>query len=124
MLKRQYRLKHSGRIQEIRHTGQSWRNRWLAISVLANEQPQSRFAFSVSRRIGNAVTRNRIKRLMREAVRQYLPLVGGGWDVLLIARSRTRGASFEQMQRAVADLLRASRLWTGPTASMPTADNA
>lgn len=124
MLKRQYRLRHSGRIQEIRHTGQSWRNRWLAISVLSNEQPQSRFAFSVSRRIGNAVTRNRIKRLMREAVRQYLPLVRGGWDVLLIARSRTRGASFEQMQRAVADLLHVSRLWTGPTASMPTADNA
>jgi len=124
MLKKQYRLKFSGRIQEIRLTGQSWRNRWLALSVLANKQPQSRFAFSVSRRVGNAVTRNRIKRLMREAVRQYLPYVGGGWDVLLIARSRSRGATFEQMQRAVADLLRASRLWTGSTASMPTADSA
>ena len=124
MLRKQYRLKCSRRIQEIRRTGQSWRNRWLAISILANEQLQSRFAFSVSRRVGNAVTRNRIKRLMREAVRQYLPLVGGGWDVLLIARARTRGATFEQVQRAVADLLRVSRLWTGSTASTPTADSA
>jgi ribonuclease P protein component len=124
MLKRQYRLRQSRRIQEIRRKGQSWHNRWLALSKLPGKQPQSRFAFSVSRRVGNAVTRNRIKRLMREAVRQYMPCVDGGWDVLLIARTRAREATFEQIERAVADLIQQSRLWTDSAAAMSAAGNA
>ena len=110
MLKRQYRLKRNARIQEVRRKGRGWRNRWLALSKLPNQEPSSRFAFSVSRRIGNAVTRNRVKRLIREAVRERLVRIRGGWDILFVARSRARDASFEQIQCAVADLLRQSHL--------------
>jgi ribonuclease P protein component len=123
MLRRQYRLKESTRIQEIRRTGQSWRNGWVALSRLPGQQQESRFAFSVSRRIGNAVTRNRIKRLIREAVRQYLPCIRPGWDVLLVARSRARSATFDQVQRAVAELLQQSRLWADSAASPSSADD-
>ena len=110
MLKRPYRLKRNARIQEVRRRGASWRNSWLALCKLPNDEPMSRFAFAVGRRIGNAVTRNRIKRLIREAIRERLALVRGGWDVLFIARSRARDATFEQIQLAVADLLRQSQL--------------
>ena len=110
MLKGPYRLKRNARIQEVRHRGASRRNQWLALCKLPSDEPTSRFAFAVSRRIGNAVTRNRVKRLIREAVRERLSFVPGGWDVLFIARSRARDATFEQIQRAVADLLRQSHL--------------
>lgn len=110
MLAKQHRLRQSARIEQVKRAGRSYRNRWLAMSLVANGQPHSCFAFSVSRRVGNAVTRNRIKRRLRECVRRCLPAVQGGWDVLLIARSQAGQATFAQIEHAVADLLQQSGL--------------
>lgn len=108
MLKQQNRLRNSRRIREVRRSGRSSSNRWLVISTLPGEEQHSRFAFAVSRRVGNAVTRNRIKRLMREAVRRNLPHMPRPCDVVLIARTPARTASYGEIERAVTELLQRS----------------
>lgn len=113
MLKQQNRLRNTRRIREVRRSGSSESNRWLVVSSLPGEETESRFAFSVSRRIGNAVTRNRIKRLMREAVRRNLPHMSDPCDVILIARTAARSASYAEIERAVTDLLHRARICTG-----------
>lgn len=115
MLKQRNRLRNSRRIREVRRSGSSSSNRWLVVSKLPGEEQQSRFAFSVSRRIGNAVTRNRIKRLMREAVRHNLPRMSDPSDVILIARTAARTASYAEMERAVTDLLQRTGLCADST---------
>jgi ribonuclease P protein component len=110
MLGKRYRLASSAQIDDLRRHGRSWHNRWFVLVKCANDRQESRFAFSVSRRIGQAVVRNRIRRVMRECVRLRLASIGAGWDVLLIARLPAREAKFEQIDRAIADLLLQSRL--------------
>jgi ribonuclease P protein component len=114
MLSKQYRLRKNNRIQELRRIGRSWHNRQLVLIVHSNGRPESRFAFSVSRRIGNAVTRNRLKRLMRESIRRSLPHVRAGWDVLLIARRPAHSVEFAQINRATTELLHRAQLWQSP----------
>ena len=75
----------------------------LVLKALPNGLSETRVGISVSRRVGNAVTRNRVKRRLRESVRQAE--IAPGWDVLIIARTPVGGAGYRQVSEALAKLL-------------------
>jgi ribonuclease P protein component len=105
------RLRRSTDFKRVRDSGQSWVNRWLVLVVLANDLDQVRVGAVASRRVGGAVTRSRTRRLIREAVRPRLEKISGGWDLVFLARASMGSASFQDVDRAVAELLtRASLL--------------
>jgi ribonuclease P protein component len=76
--------------------------------------PGRRFGFVVSKKQGGAVARNRIKRRLREAVRERLPeLRDGPFDVIIVGRSRAQTAGWIEIQEAVEDLLRRGSMLRG-----------
>jgi len=68
----------------------------------------SRFAYMIPRRVGKAVTRNRVRRRLREALRS-LPLVEG-YDLVVSARQEAAAASFHALRAELVMLLRRARL--------------
>jgi ribonuclease P protein component len=62
---------------------------------------QCSFAFVVSRKVGNAVVRNKVKRRLRAIVRELLPSVLGGYYYLIIAKPSAAGATFAVLQQEV-----------------------
>lgn len=71
-----------------------------------------RLGLTVTKKIGNAVTRNRVRRRLREAARAVLPVAGQpGHDYVLIARQGALGRSFDDLK---ADILRALKAVHGP----------
>ena len=63
----------------------------LTLLAVPNELPHSRAGVAVGMRHGNAVARNRIRRLCREAFRLVRAELPAGWDYVMIARP---GAEF------------------------------
>ncbi len=93
---------------EVYNKGNSWANSLLVMKALPNGLALPRYGFSVSRRVGNAVIRNRVKRLLREILR-ITPLEPG-WDIVLIARTRAAAADYVSLKKSVEGLLSQARL--------------
>jgi len=60
---------------------------------------------AAGRSIGNAVKRNRAKRRIRELVRQRIPLIQNGWDVIILARQSIQDATHTELQAAIDGLI-------------------
>jgi ribonuclease P protein component len=88
--------------------GSSWASDLMTMKALPNQLAQSRCGFSVSRRLGGAVVRNRVKRRMREVL-SALPLEGG-WDIIFVARPKAAAASFASLEKTVRSLLTRARI--------------
>ena len=100
--------------------GNSWAHPLLVLVARPNELDLSRVAFVAGRRVGNAVARNRAKRLMREAARALFPRFDPGWDLVLVARRRMLEAKAPQVEAALASLVRRAGITAGAHgASLP-----
>ena len=91
--------------------GSSWVSNAVVMKVLPNGLDLSRYGFAVSRRVGKAVVRNRVKRLLREILRKT-PLQTG-WDIIFIARSSAARANYTSLGKSVRDLLLRAGLLVG-----------
>lgn len=88
--------------------GSSWASDLLVMKASANRLALSRYGFSVGKRVGKAVTRNRVKRLLREILRQ-MPLEPG-WDIVFIARPLAASADYARLKKSVYGLLSQAKL--------------
>jgi len=104
-MQKRYRLRKTWQFQLVRGKGRSWVHPLLVLYALPNESEHSRVGFSVSKRIGNAVRRNKVKRRMREAVRLLWPRIEPGWDMVFIARSGIRAKDYYHISSAVQKML-------------------
>jgi ribonuclease P protein component len=74
--------------------------------IRPNDVGFSRVGVTASRNVGNAVERNRAKRLLREAARHLYPLFESeSWDIVLIARPKLIAVQGMAVERALASLL-------------------
>jgi ribonuclease P protein component len=110
-VKRRYRLRSNRQFQDVRRKGKSTGNHLLVLCYLPNNLEYSRFGISVSKRVGNAVTRNLVKRRLREALRIRIDTIQPGWDLVFIARNPIRHADYHQMDDACARLIRRAQLF-------------
>lgn len=92
------RLRKRPQFLHARNDG--WRSEgdWVVIYAVANDVGHPRLGVTVSTRVGNAVVRNRYKRRLREIFRRGKHHFGGGYDVVVIVKSRPEDPSFDELR--------------------------
>jgi len=105
-MERQVRLRRTNDVQQVYEKGKSWTHPLLVLIARPNGLGFSRVGVTASRSVGNAVARNRAKRVLREAARHLYPrFESGGFDVMLIARPEIVYVKEVQVEEALAALL-------------------
>ena len=112
-MRKEQRLSRQRDFTAVRRQGRRWSDGLVVLIARPNEHEVTRAGFSVSKRIGNAVTRNKVKRRLREVVR--LSGVHEGWDLVLIARRDAAAADFRSLCRSVTTLLKRAGLLGKPS---------
>ena len=100
---REARLVRKSEFDAVYRAGKRRSSSHFTVFFRANEQPQSRFGFSIKKTLGGAVVRNRIRRRLREVVRCHRLEIPAGWDIVIHPKSSVARAEFAAL---TADLLR------------------
>ncbi|MBX6770227.1 MAG: ribonuclease P protein component [Chloroflexi bacterium] len=105
-------MRGSADYTRVRTAGQSWPSSLFVVQAAPNEAGIVRVGIIVSKRLGKAVRRNRVRRLLREASRRLCDYIPGGWDLVIIARPAIVGVALTEITEVLANTLRRAGLLT------------
>jgi ribonuclease P protein component len=107
-LPRQHRLRKRAQFTAVQGRGKKLHTEHFLVFILpqANALAPARLGITVSKKVGGAVVRNRVKRLVREAFRRRKTLFPKGLDVVFIAKHVAGGVELAEVARELEKLCR------------------
>lgn len=94
-------LKENKDFRRLYHRGKSSAEPALVSYVMRSNRGECRVGITTSKKIGNAVRRNRARRVIRAAYAELSPRIVGCWDIVFVARSKTTFCKMQQVKIAM-----------------------
>ena len=95
-------LKQNSDFRRAYGRGKSYSDPALVTYVLKNNRAGiCRMGITTSKKIGNAVERNRCRRVIRAAFRELVPQIAGGYDFVFVARTKTKFIKSTQVKKVM-----------------------
>lgn len=101
MLKKEYRLKKKYQFNYVYKVGKTCHGRFILLVFSPSKNKNVKVGISVSKKVGNAVKRNRARRILREAISPYLEKINPNFNLIIVAKPSIEGIG---MQEAREDL--------------------
>jgi len=101
-------IKQNSDFRRVYGRGRTQTNPALVTYVLKNRAGICRIGITTGKKLGCAVERNHCRRIIKEAYRKNAPLCSGGWDIVFVARHKTKLLKSTQIQNIMCEHFRAS----------------
>lgn len=110
-MKKGYRIKKNTEFQAVFKKGRSVANRQFVIYILDKDQQENfRIGLSVSKKIGNAVTRNRVKRYIRQVFHELEDQIKDHKDYVIIARKPVADMNYHEVRKSLEHVLKVGKV--------------
>ena len=111
MLKRVNRLKKRYQFNYVYKSGEHFSSEHLVLYVSSSKTKSIKVGFAVTKKVGHAVVRNKIRRRLREIVQKQLPNLKQNYNIIVVAKENIAGASFEKLSIEMNKLLKKANLF-------------
>ncbi|HSI68112.1 MAG TPA: ribonuclease P protein component [Planococcus sp. (in: firmicutes)] len=108
-MNKQQRIKKNKEFQRVFKKGKSFANRQFIVYLLKSDQPEFRLGLSVSKKVGNAVVRNRVKRYIRQTFLEIKEDLLPNADYVIIARPQAADLDFHESRKSLEHVLKIAR---------------
>ncbi|MGE7676204.1 ribonuclease P protein component [Lysinibacillus sp. NPDC094403] len=110
-MKKRQRVKKNDDFQKVFKKGKSFANRQFVVYFFEKEgQTEFRVGLSVSKKLGNAVTRNQIKRYIRQSIHELKDELKPNMDYVIIARQPAATMDFHEIKQSLQHVLRIAKV--------------
>lgn len=103
-------LKNSRQFRNVYDSGNSFSTKFLVIFYKLNGYSYNRVGISTTKKLGNSVIRNRVKRLIKENYRLNCNKMKTGYDLIFLARVRAKEADYKDIEKSMYYLLKKVKL--------------
>ena len=110
-MKKSFRVKREKDFSAIFRDGTSFANRKFVVYQLENQKSHFRVGLSVSKKLGNAVTRNQIKRRIRHILQSVKGSLVEHVDFVVIARKGVETLEYAEMEKNLLHVLKLSKIY-------------
>lgn len=105
-----YKLKKNYEFKKVYNEGRYYVEKYVVMYIIMNNSASNRVGFSVSKKVGNSVVRNRVKRLMKEVYRQFSDNTKLGFDMVFTARVGSGTADYKLIEKNMISILNKAKL--------------
>lgn len=110
-MEKKYRLRNNEDFKMVYRKGKSYWNRNLGIYIMKNNLNNSRIGFSITKKFGNSVIRNRTRRRIQEILRKKFDYIKEGYDIIIIPRKNVVDITHKQLESAILHILKISHVF-------------
>lgn len=105
------RIKKNYLFKKVYTNGRYYAEKSLVLYILKNDDDINKVGYSVSKKIGNSVKRNRVKRLMKENFRKLSEDIKTGYFIVFTARVKSSEADYYDIEKEMINAIKRARLF-------------
>ena len=110
MLKRINRLKKRYQFNYVYKSGEHFSGEHIVLYVVSSKTKNIKVGLAVTKKVGHAVVRNRIRRRLREIIKAKISTLKQSYNIIVVARDNISSASFETLTNEFSKLLKKANL--------------